>query len=121
MRITTTGTTVSVNRHVALTDAPIVTPDGYRRSFQPDSLVITYVWRDGRYVADRYGIVMTGPWIKKDGTPAADRAGSIRPEAFWRESSTHWTEDWAWLQPIIDLLRPDGDLSMTVTNDLEIG
>jgi hypothetical protein len=120
MRITTTETTVSVTRHVALTDAPIVTPEGYRRSLQPDKLLITYVWRDGRYVTDRYGIVMAGPWIKKDHTPAADRAGSIHPET-QKFPSTDWAEQWAWLQPIIDLLRPDGDLSMTIANDHEVG
>jgi hypothetical protein len=99
MRITTKSTQVAVTREVALTDAPVVTPDGYRRAFQPD---------------------MAGPWIKKDGTPAADRAGSIHPE-IQKFPNTDWTEQSAWLQPIIDLLRPNGNLSVTITNDHEIG
>lgn len=120
MRITTKSTQVAVTREVALTDAPVVTPEGYRRAFQPDRLVITYTWQDGQYVVTRYNVVMAGPWIKKDGTPAADRAGSIHPE-IQKFPNTDWTERWAWLQPIIDLLRPNGDLSITVTDDHEIG
>lgn len=122
MKVSTDKSRATVRRVARITeDQPVVKPVGYRRPFRVDTVVIDYEWEDGTFRADdSFSIHMEGHWVKKDGTDALDRAAGMRPD-YVSYYSREWQEQYAFLEPIIDRLRPNGDLSMMILTDAEVG
>jgi len=127
MKVTTEQTSATITRSFVIsTDNPVV---GMAYSSPPKEVVvdrgtIEYTWKDGRWVAkDRWAVTVVGDVLKKDGTRSKNTHTRNAREAqgSWSAPELVLHEDWAWLQPIIDLLRPNGDLSMTVLNEAEVG
>jgi len=126
MKVTTGQAHATISRSFVInTDNPVV---DMAYSNPPKEVVvdrgtIEYDWKDGRWIVKSYwSVTVVGDVLKKDGTRsknthsrnAREARGSLRaPELVLHE-------DWAWLQSIIDLLRPNGDLSMTVLNEAEV-
>jgi len=120
MKVTTDQARATVRRVARITDGPVVHPSGYKRDFRVETVVIDYAWKGGRFVIEgTFSIHLSGPWLKKDGSNAKDSAGRMRPQ-YESWSSDDFAPQYAFLAPIIDLLRPNGDLSMTTLNELEI-
>lgn len=121
MKISTIGPVkITVVRAVRVDDGPVLAPAGYRRRYRLDTIRIEYVWKDGQFKADHpFQISLSGHWVKKDGTDAADRATDVRPDYVDR-----WTRKWetqyAFLDEVIELLRPADDLSMYTYLDYEV-
>lgn len=120
MKITTEESKATVRRVAHLADGPVARANGYRRDYQVDTVVIEYTWKDGRFDVDStFDIRLAGPWTKKDGSPAKDRASDMRPTTVDWSSRLDLTPDHAWLTPVIELLRPAPDLSMAILLDHE--
>lgn len=124
MKVTTSEieTKATVRRVARITgDRPVVQPDGYRRAFAVDTVVIDYTWKDGRFVVDdNFAVHLDGPWQKKDGQDAKDRAVGMRPERV-HYTSQEWKPEYAFLAPIIELLRPFAELAMATLDGAEVG
>lgn len=89
-----------------------------------NSGVIEYTFLDGRWIVkDRWAVDVVGDVLKKDGTRsknAHSRSAQDAPDIYHSpELVLH--EDWAWLQAIIDRLRPNGDLTMSIYREYEVG
>lgn len=126
MKVSTTGSTARIVRNFTITEGnPVV---GMAYSSPPKKVVvdrgsIEYLYRDGRWIVKNgYAINVAGDVLRKDETRSKNthsRNGEEAPNT-WREPEYVPREDWAWIQPIIDLLRPNGDLSMMILNDSEV-
>lgn len=120
MKVTTEQTTATVRRVVKIEDGPVLHPDGYRRKFQVETVVIDYVWKDGRFQLEgSFSIHMSGHWIKKDGTHALDTAAGMRP-SYLTYTSHELEPQYNFLLPLVDQLRPGPDLSMIIMKDHEL-
>lgn len=114
MKLTTEKQTVTVQRVIEVDDGPVIRPAHYRSSFRLDIIRIEYTWKDGEYVVPGgSAISMGGHWIKKDKTAGKSRAVDISPD-YANYRTGEYTEQYAWLQPLVDLLRPAGVPFMTV-------
>jgi hypothetical protein len=83
---------------------------------------IDYTWKDGRWIiTSEYSIKLNSVVLRKDGTDSKN-LHSRPPGSTRARYDQPWElhEDFAWLQPIIDLLRPGGDLTMTILNEHEV-
>lgn len=127
MKVSTVDTTARISRQFVITeDNPVV---NMAYSSPPKKVVvdrgtIEYLWRDGRWIVeDHWAVMVAGDVLKKDGTRSKNahaRSGQDAPNT--RRSPEYVpAEDWQWIQPIIDLLRPNGDLSMMILNEFEVG
>lgn len=117
MKVTSKPAIARVIRQFEVPVGPVIRPDGYQRSYRVDSGTIEYVWRNGSFVAESiFAIRLDGPWVKRDGTDAKDRATGMRPTGANQELA----EDYRWLKPVIDRLRPQSDLSMTSLHNYEV-
>ncbi len=120
MKLTTEKQTVTVQRVIEVDDGPVIQPAHYRSSFRLDIIRIEYIWVDGEYrVPGAYAIHMGGHWLKKDETPGKSRATDITPD-YANYRTGEYTEQYVWLQPLIDLLRPTGAPSTTVLREHEV-
>lgn len=126
MRVTSDRTTVSAKRTFSIDeDSPIVT-QAYAstpRAVRIREGVITYTWHDGRFVVGgRYAIHLTGSvQLKSGGDSKVDH--TRHPETApgcHRLPELVLADGWEWLQAIIDLLRPNPDMSTTALLDHEI-
>lgn len=122
MKVSTELSKATVRRVARITeDRPVVKPSGYRRSFSVDTVVIDYEWKEGRFeVTDAFAVHMSGPWLKKDGEDAKDKAAGMRPD-YESYASREWQPQYDFLAPIIEILRPRGDLSMITLREHEVG
>lgn len=128
MKVTTTSTSATVTRRFTISsDHPIVGA----AYFSPPKKVrivggeINYSWVDGRWVVrDVWAIKVGGPVLKKDGTDSKSDH-TRRPDDVTRRfndpSPWRFTEEYAWLQPIVDLLRPTPEMGMMILNESEVG
>ena len=127
MKVTTTGSNATITRSFTITEGnPVV---GMAYSSPPKEVIIDqgtikYAWQDGRWVVrNEYAVNVVGDVLKKDRTRSKNthsRYAAARPGS-WRDPELVVAEDFEWLNPIIDLLRPNGDLSMMTLNDSEVG
>ena len=126
MKVSSTNSNATITRSFTITEGNPVVHMAY--SSPPKEVVvdrgtIKYTWDGGRWVVkDCWAVVVVGDVLKKDGTRSKNthsRKGEAEPNT-WREPEYVPHENWAWLQPIIDLLRPSGDLSMMVLTDSEV-
>lgn len=121
MKVTSTETEHKIYRTVRIDDGPIVQPDGYRRRFRAQTVTITYTWTGQHWEAkDRFNFSLSGPWVKKDDTNAADRATGMRPD-YEDWSVRTFTDQFKFLHVIRDLLRPHGTAAMMDLRDTKVG
>lgn len=126
MKVSTTGSNARIVRQFVITeDNPVV---GMAYASQPkkvivDRGVIEYTWQDGRWVVkNEYAVDVVGDVLKKDGARSKN-VHSRHPNSVinsYRHPELRLADDFLWLQPIIDLLRPNGDLSMMILNESEV-
>lgn len=113
MRLTTKVAYATVQRRVYIEDGPIIKADGYTRRYRVDTVTILYTWTDSQFkVAHSFDVKLAGHWVKKDGSNAADRATDMRVDRV-DYTSSNWTEQYQFLLPIIETLRPAPNLDMT--------
>lgn len=129
MKVTTMTTQMVVTRQFTITeDNPVV---GMAYSSPPKKMivdrgVIKYTWEDGGWkVRDAWSIDLTGDVLKKDGTRSKNvHTRNPEDDYNWKLgfSSREWVapEGYQWLESIVALLRPGGDLSMTILQDYEV-
>jgi len=126
MKVTTQSTTARIIRRYAIADGPIV---AMAYSNPPKNIRVTggnieYTLKDGDWVVkDSFAASVNGIVLKKDGTDSKNNHSRNAGEdwnASYRAGRLVIAEGWEWLQEIIDLLRPNGDLTMTVLNDHEV-
>lgn len=110
----------TITRVVRVENGPVLAPAGYRRWYRLDTIRIEYVWKDGQFQVDStFRISLSGQWVKKDRTNAIDRATGMTPDYVDRRARK-WETQYAFLDEIIELLRPANDLSMHAYLDYEV-
>lgn len=120
MLVTTTLAKATVRRVATIKNGPVVHPSGYRRDFRVTAVVIDYEWKDGRFDIDgSFAIHLSGPWVKQNGDDAKDSAGGMRPE-YESYRSLEFAAQYKFLDEIVDLLRPNPDLSMMILQEHEL-
>jgi hypothetical protein len=120
MKISSTDTVARVLRRFVITeDHPVV---GMAYASQPKKVriergLIEYQYRDGKWVvATQFSISLSGPVLKKDGT-GSKNDHTRHPETASYSDAENFRADFAWLKPIVDLLRPTGRVAlMRLTN-----
>lgn len=123
MKVSTHRSDLTVTRRFAITtDHPIV-PMAYSTTGKRVRVVggtIHYKWVSGAWVVkSEYDIKLGTVALKADGTDSKNEHSRNPSTVSWKDKS--YTPEFAWLQPIVDLLRPRGDLSMTALNEHEVG
>lgn len=129
MKVSTTDTQMSVTRQFLITEGNPVVNMAY--SSPPKRVVIDrgtirYTWVDGGWkVQGPWDINLVGDVLKKDGTRSKNGHRRHPENDYeWRLgfSGREWVapEGWEWLEEIVALLRPNGDLSMTLLNEHEV-
>lgn len=123
MKVTTLRTAARIIRRYEITENHPVVPAAY---FDPPKKVlvvdgsIEYTWTDGKWVVDsEYALKVTGHVLKADGTPGKSTHSRHASMPDWR--SRELGDDWKWLQPVIDRLRPVGDIDMALLDENEVG
>lgn len=110
MKFTEKSKGVSFGRVLDIEDGPIHTqahsPTG--RQFRVDQISVNYhLTKGGAWVVRvPYGVRLTGTSLKKDGTPGANRHNRHPETVDWRTNDL--AEEYAWVQIVIDSLRPVG-------------
>lgn len=122
MKVSTQLATLRVTRRFTITENhPIV---GMAYATQPkkvrvESGQIEYSYKDGRWVIDNeYAINLNAIVLKKDGTDSLNKHSRHPNTVSYRDVT--FTPDFAWLQPVVDILRPRGDLSMITLTEHEL-
>lgn len=118
MKITTSDSNPTVTRHFAITEDNPVVPFFYARP--PKGVVvekgaIKYTLIGDRWIVDgTWAVSVVGAVLKKDGSRSKNTHQRHPQEAdgTYREPELVLHEDWKWLQPVIDLLRPQGDVTL---------
>jgi hypothetical protein len=122
MKVTSKDTRAEIVRWVDITEDHPVVPAAYfdpPKNVRVEHVSITYTWIDGSWKAiGADHVTLRGTVLKKDGTPG--KADHRR-----RPKTRSWTDrtyapEFAWLYPVIDLLRPSGDVSMAVPDEAEV-
>lgn len=120
MKVTSGNTNMRIKRRFDITEDRPTVPMAYARPPKQvlvDHVEVEYVWKGGAWVVDScFSVDISGEVLKKDDTPSKNRHTRHAPStgAYDRE------EPWAWLDAVIDLLRPTGDLTMTVLLEHEV-
>lgn len=127
MKITSRPTHATVTRQFTIDADHPVADMAYARppkKVRIERGVIHYTLKDGRWIVDTpYAIDIAGTVLKKDGTPSANshkRSPKDDFQASLAAGELVLSEDFTWLKPIIDLLRPSGELAMFHLNDTEV-
>lgn len=123
MKVSTDGTRHSIVRTFEITeDHPIV---GLAYATRPKKVRITkgaieYHYEDGAWaVRSSFNINLIGVVLKQDGTDSKN-THSRHPEQTSYRSDAPFREDFAWVQPIVDLLRPTGTVGLMILNESEV-
>lgn len=123
MKVTTDHTKAEITRAFTITENHPIVPFAYARPPKDIRVThgsITYTWKDGEWVVlGETSITVSGVVLKKDGSDSKLTHHRWPTQVSYREPV--FTERFAWLQPIVDLLRPRGDMSMMVLNEAEVG
>lgn len=128
MKITTENSSARIDRSFTITEDQPVVPMAYSRNDKKVRIsrgTITYRWTDGAWtVKDSYGVDLVGTVLKKDGSDSMNDHRR-NPEDHWSTSAAadladKLTDDFQWLAPIINLLRPTGDVAMMMLNETEV-
>jgi hypothetical protein len=128
MKITSAHTRAEVRRQFTIqTDHPVV---GMAYSSPPKQIrvvrgSVTYSWIDGAWtVKDAWAMSVGGPVLKKDGTDGKNDHNR-RPDENYKLSRELGrlilTQEFEWLYPIVELLRPTPEMGMMVLNESEVG
>lgn len=116
MKITTARTNQSVTRHFEITEQQPIVPMAYSqagRKVRIERGSIEYTWQDGEWVAHSdWSINLNGVILLKNGGDSKNSHTRHPGRTSWRPGSP-WKPEFEWIQPIIDLLRPVGALSLT--------
>lgn len=126
MKVSSTDSHAEIIRQFTITEGnPVV---GMAYSNPPKLVVvergaIRYTWQDGKWIVrNEWAVKTVGTVLKKDGTPSKNthsREGGTAANS-WRNPEYVPAQDWKWIEPIIDLLRPNGDLSMMTLTESEV-
>ncbi len=128
MKITTESSRAEITRRFIITENQPVVPMAYSRNGKKVRIergAITYYWTDGAWtVKDRYGTNLVGIVLKKDGSDSMNEH-TRNPGDHWNNPAADLADKladgWQWLAPIIELLRPTGNVTMTIAEDYEVG
>lgn len=126
MKISTTGSAARIVRNFTITEGNPVVHMAY--SSPPKKVIIDrgtieFTYQDGRWIVkNHWAIDVVGDVLKKDDTRSKNTHKRDAAEApnSWREPEYVPHEDWAWIKPIIEILRPTGDLAMMTMTDAEV-
>lgn len=81
---------------------------------------VEYLWKDGRWVVDsQFSVDLVTVVLKKDGSDSLN-THSRRADTEGYSGKENWTEQFTWLGPIVDLLRPTGEVALMVLNEAEV-
>lgn len=120
MNVTSDLIKITITRWFRITGEPPIVPMLHSltgKKFEVTDGKIEYAWRDGRWIlANDWAIEVTGNVLKKDGTPGLNSHIRRGPDT----SRFGGEEPWPWLDTIVDLLRPDGDLNLPALTDHEV-
>lgn len=120
MKVTSGNTNMRIKRRADITEGHPTIAMAYARppkTVVVDHVEIEYTWKNGAWVVNSvFSVDISGVVLKKDGEPSKNRHSRHAPSTggYDKEAPAPW------LDAIIDLLRPHGDLSMMVLRDAEV-
>ncbi len=125
MKVSSEESYATVVRQFTITEGNPVVPMAYSetaKKVQVERGSISYTLKDGRWIVKgHWTIDVVGSVLKKDGTPGKS-VHRRRPESPSGQITWQYVPapGWEWLQAIINLLRPVGDLSMMNPHETEV-
>jgi hypothetical protein len=126
MKVSSTNSAARIVRSFVITEGNPVVHMAYSSPVKEvvvDRGTIEYTFENGRWIVkNHWAVEVVGDVLKKDRTRSKNahkRTAADAPNT-WSSPELVVHETWAWLQPIIDLLRPNGDLSMMVLTEAEV-
>lgn len=124
MKVSSARTHLEIRRSFEITEGGPIVSMAYSsppKKVRVLSGTITYTLDEGRWIArNKWSVKLNTVVLKKDGTDSknfhqrtAESNGEFRHELVPADG-------WEWLGEIIELLRPTGDLSMTILRGHEV-
>ncbi len=129
MKITTQSSHAEITRRFTITENQPIVPFAYAdqpKKVRVERGHIIYRLIDGAWkVQNSYSVTVGGTVLKKDGSDSKldhRRSADTVPCSGLRgaDLTEKLTDDFQWLAPIINLLRPTGDVTMTIAEDYEV-
>lgn len=125
MKISSTSTAATVVRRFTIeADRPIVRMAyaSRPRKVRIARGTIQYAWNGQEWtVKDAWSIDVAGPVLKNDGTDSKNDHSRHPDDIYrFRGQAMALTEEFEWLYPIIDLLRPVGTLALAEHDGTEV-
>lgn len=82
--------------------------------------IIKYHFRNGRWdIKSRWDVVLVGAVLKQDGSDSKNNTRQEPDTSYGIQ--WEFTDEYVWLMPIIDLLRPAGKIGIMVANNATVG
>lgn len=124
MKVTSERLTVRAVRSATITDGQPTVHMAYSnppKKVAIDHVNVTYTYADGRWdICSPSDVKVAGTVLKKDGSPSLNRHSRWPNGTGYGASKVVLDEGWEWLQAIVDLLRPSGELSVMILNEAEV-
>lgn len=127
MKITTESSNAEITRRFTITENHPVVPMAHARPPKKVRVIrgaITYRYQGGAWIVkDSYSVTLVGIVLKKDGSDSMNdhrRNAADHQRRANGDLTEKLTDEFQWLAPIIELLRPTGDITMTIAEDYEV-
>lgn len=127
MKITTESSHAETVRRFTITEDHPVVPMAH--ALPPKKIrvirgTITYRYQDGAWIVkDGYSATLVGVVLKKDGSDSMNehrRYAVDHRDKPNTDLADKLTDGFQWLAPIINLLRPTGELAMATLNECKV-
>jgi hypothetical protein len=120
MKVTSGNTNMRIKRRADITEGHPTIAMAYARppkTVVVDHVEIEYVYKNGDWVVDSvFSVDISGVVLKKDGEPSKNRHSRNAPS----KSGYDKEEPAPWLDEIVEILRPRGELSMVTLREHEL-
>ena len=122
MKISSSGSAqMRIKRVIRVTDGPVI-PMAHSltdKQFRVEWVQVEYKWVNGEWTVDSmFGVDLGGYVLKKDGEPSKNWHVSNPND--WDHKARRFGGKYEFVQTLVDLLRPSGDLMMTVFLEHEV-
>lgn len=122
MKVTTVHSHMNVSRWFTIDSGwPIVEMDSVRpKKVRITEGMIGYVLIDGAWaIRNSWAIRIGGPVLRNDGTESKN-SHFRHPRGSRQDGRWSPAEEFEWLNPIVELLRPVGELALTILSESDL-
>lgn len=123
MKVSTETANMKIKRWFHIDEDQPVVGMAYSRDGKKVRVIrgtIEYLWKDGQWVVDsEFSVDLVTVVLKKDGSDSLNTHARHADTKSY-SGKENWTEEFAWIKPIVDLLRPTGELSLALLAEYEV-